>query len=114
MNNELSEQNAKEQVLKGWTKFQELILAESIKIIIPLVNEHKDEMGKNLWNHLFDTGDLAPISRNISRDERYFNKIFFGYSEISSSMRTLEDIEVYINSFPYRNKKIIKLRNYET
>jgi hypothetical protein len=26
-------------------------------------------------------------------------------------MRTLEDIEVYINNFPYRNKKITKLRN---
>lgn len=111
MNNELSKQNANKQALNGWNKFQELILAESIRIIVPLVNEHKDEMGKNLWNHLFDTGDLTPISRNISRDEYYFWKIFSGYSEISSSLRTLEDIEVYINSFPYRNKKITKLRN---
>ena len=68
-------------------------------------------MGKNLWNHLFDTGDLTPISRNISRDEQYFNKIFTGCSEISSSMCTLEDIEVYINSFPYKNKRITKRRN---
>jgi hypothetical protein len=78
MKHKSSEQNAKEQVLNGWTKFQELILAESIKIIMPLVNEHKDEIGKNLWDHLFDTGDLTPITRNISRDERYFNKFFFG------------------------------------
>lgn len=111
MNNELSEQNAKEQVLKGWTKFQELILKESTKVIIPLIDDYKDELAEVLWNHLFDTGESTSISRNISRDERYINKTFFGYSEISSSMRTLEDIEVYINSFPYRNKKIIKLRN---
>lgn len=68
-------------------------------------------MGKNLWNHLFDTGDLTSISRNISRDEYYFWKIIGGYSEISSSLRTLEDIEIYITSFPYRNKRITKLRN---
>lgn len=76
-----------------------------------MVNEHRGEMGKNLWSHLFDTGDFTPISRNISRDEQYFNKIFNGYSETTSSMRTLKDIEVYINSFPYRKKSITKLQN---
>lgn len=111
MNKELSKQKVVDPVLNGWNKFQELVLTESTRIIIPLVNEHRSEMGKNLWNHLFDTGDLTPISRNISRDEQYFNKIFNGYSEISSSIHTLEDIEVYINSFPYRNKRITKLRN---
>lgn len=81
-----------------------MILKESTKVIIPLIDDYKDELTEVLWNHLFDTGESTSISRNISRDEYYFWKIIGGYSEISSSLRTLEDIEIYITSVRRRMK----------
>ena len=96
----------------GWDKLQFLIIKEAQHIIKPGVDENWDDFGKAIHNTLFDTGGPTIIQKNVKRRDLYFGKIFKGFIEIDSSLRTLTDIEIYIASFPYHNKTITKPRHF--
>jgi len=68
-------------------------------------------MAEAFLNRLFATGGPTSVVRNLTPGEVFFGKIFSGYHEIESAMETLEDIEVYLRSFPYRNSRITKARH---
>lgn len=103
--------NKSEAVLEGWDKFQFLITEEAQRVILPAFDESNSEIGEALWNTLFDTGGPTVTSQKPSNKELFFGKIFQGFLEIDSSVRTLNDIEIYIATFPYRNKPITKPRH---
>jgi len=100
-----------EIIFEDWDKLQFLMTEEAQRIIKPGVDENWDDVGKAMRNTLFDTGSPTIIEKKAKRNELYFGKIFKGFLEIDSSIRTLKDIEIYIASFPYHNKTITKPRH---
>ena len=94
-----------------WERFQKNMLKEAQIVLGRDHEKHKEELGKATWNHLFDTGGPTRLKGKRRKDEMHFGKVFYGYIEIDASVKTLRDIEVYISSFPYRNKNITKPRH---
>jgi hypothetical protein len=80
-------------------------------MLTPIVEEHFSELGDATWNHLFDLKGPTVIKRDIDAYELRIGKLFRGFMEIDSCIRTLHDIAVYIGSFPYRNRAITRPRH---
>ncbi len=97
--------------MDDWEKFYKNILEEAQLVIGRDFEKNKNELGEASWNQLFDTGGPTTITKKSRKDDLYFGKIFHGFIEIDSSIRTLRDIEIYISSFPYKNKTITKPRH---
>ena len=94
-----------------WETLQASMLREAQVVMGRDLEKHKEELGEVSRNQLFDTGGPTSLQKKRGKDDIYFGKIFFGFIEIDSSVRTLSDIEVYISGFPYRNKNITKPRH---
>jgi hypothetical protein len=97
--------------MTDYEKFQTCIINAAQKILLPAIEECKDELGEAVWNDLFDIGEKRKVDRKLGHDEIFFGKIFCGFIEIDSSFRTLRDIEVYVGSFPYRSATITRSRH---
>jgi hypothetical protein len=98
-------------VLEGWDKLNFLIIEEGKRLMLPSFDEKKKELGEAIWNTLFDTGGPTVIGQKPSNKMLFSGKIFQGFFEIQSSVSTLDDIEIYISTFPYRNKPITRPRH---
>lgn len=48
--------------------------------------------------------------RALSRDETFMSLLMNTVAEVRSSLQTLEDVSMFLNSFPYRSKKITQER----
>lgn len=97
--------------MTDWETFQRNMLGEAQVVIGRDIEKHKEELGDVSWNHLFDTGGPTKLQQKGRKDDVHFRKIFYGFIEIDASVRTLRDIEIYVSSFPYRNKNITKPRH---
>ena len=96
--------------MKGWGKFKKLMMDTATEIMTPSFENYSKELGEALMNSLLDTNGPTVINRPLTKKEIYFGKIYFGFNEIFSSVQALKDIEVYISTFPYKNKNITKPR----
>ena len=99
------------QAMTGWEEFRRLILGEVTRMLKPIVEEHLSELGEATWNHLFELEGPTVIEHDRDANELRIGKLFRGFIEIDSCIRTLHDIAVYIGSFPYRNRAITRPRH---
>ena len=95
--------NGLEKLHKGLTK-------EFSRSYVPIVKEHKKELGQSILNSLFDDPGPKHIYRVPAPKEIYLKRIFDGFLEIHSSYQALTDIEIYINRFPFSATSVTKPR----
>jgi hypothetical protein len=96
--------------MSGLSKFQKAILEAAKQHWMPLVEEHKEEFGEAIKNHLFDLNGPRHLTRHQSSREQYFARIFRGFTEISTSLETLDDIAFYVRRFPFEGTRITRER----
>jgi hypothetical protein len=90
----------------GFVKFTHAMLETTKKQLVP-DPEEVAALGKAIRNHLFDFGRAKQIrSRPFTMKEVYFNKIFFGFTEIYDSIEMLKDILFLVGEFPYSYTRI--------
>lgn len=93
-----------------WASFASHLADEASRRIRADGLEPTDEVNEAFKNHLLGLEGPTTISRPLSRDSQYFGKVFYGFLEIETCKERLEDIEIYIGSSPYRNKRLSKIR----
>lgn len=96
--------------MKGWKEFEKLMLDAAQEVIKPSFENYGKELGEVLLNRLYNIKGPTVVDRTLNKKEIFFGKLFRGFTEIFKSIEALKDIEIYIGTFPYRNKKITKLR----
>jgi hypothetical protein len=96
--------------MDNFDKFQSYLLKEIRVITEPMVKQHMQELGEAIWNDMFNLKGKKVLDRKLSEKEVFLSKVFYGYIEISDSYANLNDIEVYIGRFPYRNTSVSKER----
>lgn len=96
--------------MSGLPKFQKAILGAAKQHWMPLVEEHREEFGETIKNHLFDLNGSRHLTRHQSAREQYFARIFRGFTEISTSLDTLDDIAFYVRRFPFEGTRITRER----
>jgi hypothetical protein len=96
--------------MKGWQNFTKLMLEAAKEIMEPSFKNHSEELGETLLNRLHNTKGPTVIDRPLNKNEKFFGRIFQGFNELFKSFEALKDIEIYIASFPYKNKNINKIR----
>ncbi len=91
-------------------KYFELVMDETAAHMT-VDNEQSKELGKAVRNLILDTGGPTTISKAVSSREDIFvaNKIFRPMSEIIKTIEAIENISVYIKTFPYRKYQISNL-----
>jgi hypothetical protein len=90
-------------------KFQSYLLKEIRVITEPMAKQHMQELGETIWNDILNLKGKKVLDRKPSEKEVFLVKVFYGYIEISDSYESLNDIEVYIGRFPYKNTNISKV-----
>ena len=96
---------------RTWDDFVQFFMSEArvqIARIDPVGNKEFTEV---LNNQIFDDPGPRTLQRTLTRDEAYFQRIQYGFSEIETCIERLKDIETYIGSFPYRSEKLNKIRH---
>ena len=73
----------------------------------------KSEYGTAMYNLMFDEKGSRSVHTNSSPYERFLLSIWQGFIEITNSYQNLNDIPYYINSFPYKSKKLSKVRTFK-
>lgn len=96
--------------MKGLEKFQKAMLKAAHKNYMPVIEKHHDELAETLKNDIFKLDGPRQIARTATSREESFGKAFRGFLEISKSLETLDDIEFYINRFPFQGTRISRER----
>lgn len=96
--------------MAGYERFQRIMLAVATNHIGRGIQPHEREFQEVFWNHLLDRAGTHVLERKLAADERFFTKIWQGFLEISGSLKTLQDVEVYIRRFPYSKTSITRHR----
>ena len=99
-----------EAQMSGLFKFQKAILAAAQQHWMPLVDEHREELGETIKNHIFDLHGPRHLPRRLNAREQYFSRIFYGFTEIFTSLDTLDDIAFYVRRFPFEGTRITRER----
>jgi hypothetical protein len=90
-------------------KFQSYLLGEVRATILPIAEQHKEELGETIWNDLLDLKGKKVIDRKLSKKEIFLRELVHGYVEICDSYKSLKDIQIYIGRFPYRKAGISRV-----
>lgn len=70
-----------------------------------------EELGKVLYNDLFDLDGPKKMSASPSSKTKFVANILFSpFSEILDSLESINSIYIFIRSFPYKSKKISRVR----
>ncbi len=94
--------------VKGFQKYERLVLNYVSGILVSIESDNYPTLKKNMQRRL--VGD-SPLEYYDAPRDPVLHVVFKGYCEIAESLQRLEDIEIYIGSFPYRNKSLSKLRS---
>ncbi|MCH8171531.1 MAG: hypothetical protein IIB07_10460 [Bacteroidetes bacterium] len=71
--------------------------------------EEEKVISQKMWDEFIGIENKSRINRKYSTKELFAsNSLFKPFSEIIKSYQSLENIKIYIGSFPYKNKKIKK------
>jgi hypothetical protein len=88
-------------------KYLEIIFEVTKKIIIPILNEDKKELGKSLMNSIVSGVASTSGDRKTSPKEYFIaNKLFRPLIEIINTVDAIENIAIYMRSFPYKRQGI--------
>ena len=90
-------------------KFQSYILREVRATVLPIAEQHMEELGETIWNDLLNLKGKKVIDRNLSKKEIFLRELVYGYFEINDSYQSLKDIQIYIGRFPYRKAGISQI-----
>jgi hypothetical protein len=97
--------------MAGYDSFQHTMLTVATNNISRGIKSHASEFEEVLWNHLLDRAGPRVLDKKLTINEQFFAKIWHGFLEICSSLKTLQDIEVYIRRFPYAKTPITRPRH---
>ncbi len=90
-------------------KYFELVMGE-MKADMTLDKKSKRELGKAVLNTIFDTGGATKISKRPTKKSLFVaNKIFRPMSEIMKTIEAIENVSIYIRTFPYKKYQISSL-----
>jgi hypothetical protein len=85
----------------------ELVMNEVRRAILPL----DEEFGKATMNFVLQSGGPTEVSKKLSRKDKFVgDKIFRPMSEIIEALWAIEEIAIYVKSFPYRKQGISPMR----
>lgn len=94
---------------KNTLKYIDMVFDESKKHYDLNNIKTKKQLGKAFWNIILDKNDPRKVSKKPNKKRSFFaNKIFRPLSEILKSLEVIENISVYIRSFPYKRQGISK------
>lgn len=97
--------------MEGFDKFQHGILETLKGYIVPLMEgDQRVDFGRAMKNHLLDLDGPKEVKGKLTGRETFVYKLFYGYTEIASSLDTLDDIAVFIGRFPFKGTRITKER----
>jgi hypothetical protein len=97
--------------MEGFEKFSVTMVEATAKAAEPHSKDEWKELAQIMQNHLLDLDGPTVLRQNLSNDERFLQKIFYRFIEISDSYERLLDIETYLTKFPYGNSRITKTRH---
>lgn len=92
--------------MAGFNRFQKAMLEAATQHFKLLMEQHRDELGETIKNHLFDLDGPRQLNRRLGARDQYFGKLFRGFLEISKCLETLDDIHFYIRRFPFTGTRI--------
>jgi hypothetical protein len=96
-------------LVNAFDKYQNDLLSAVSNALIPALKESRDA-GVALWNKLLDTGGPATVKQKPTSSERFLGELLTSFNEIACSYETLQDIEIYISSFPFNRSRTTPLR----
>ncbi len=97
--------------MDGFDKFQHGILEIAKVYILPLVEgDQKADFGQAFKNHLLDLDGPKEVKTKRTGRKTFALKLFYGFTEIASSLETLDDIAVFVGRFPFQRTRITKER----
>jgi len=98
---------------KNINRYTALMINNSVSKLNKEVNKNSKELNKIYKNVLLDRKGPRALSGYKLDKEEYFiaNKLFRPYMEIMNSFESIQNIPIYISSFPFTSKGISK-NNY--
>ena len=88
--------------MAGLEAFRGAILKAAQPIALGLMEREGEEYNEAFRNHLFDLNGPRETKASFSREELLILRLLRGFSEISDTYDSLEDIELYVRRFPFR------------
>ena len=97
--------------MQNYKTYIDIIFKETNKDIDWSDKGKMDELGKVIYNYIFEINGPKKISKKPS-DKSIFlwNVLFRPLGEIIESFETIKNISLFINSFPYKTSKISKVK----
>ena len=87
-----------------------MVIAASKKVVLPRANDKNDEFGKSLKNIVLGVEDKSKEEKKFSPYEHFIsNKLFRPFNEISCSVESIENISIYVKTFPYSRYGVSKV-----
>ncbi len=93
--------------------FFEMVMDVTRDIILPIIKDDRGNFGKSLQKTILGFEEQPKIESNPS-PYNYFvaNKLFRPFSEIASSIESIENIPIYVRTFPYTRQGVSKINNF--
>lgn len=84
-----------------------MILGVAQRMIEPILENNKKELGKSLMDSILGANISPSVNPKISPKEYFIaNKLFRPLSEIINTIEAIENIAIYARSFPYKRQGI--------
>jgi hypothetical protein len=96
--------------IQGLERFQKDFAEVASKVINTIMENHKSEFEEVFINHFLDFDGPTEVARDMSKDEKFFSKAFYGFGEITKSYDCINDACIYIRRFPYNDTNISRVR----
>lgn len=96
--------------MDGVERFQKALIKAGKPYILSPIKKDIKGFTEVFRNYLLDLDGPTELSRKHTGREIHFRKLFDGFTEITSSLDTLEDIAFFIGRFPYQNSRISRER----
>lgn len=92
------------------SEYFELVMNEMSATLTLDDEEDRQKMGKAIMNEVLQSGGPTKVKRKIKRRDRFIaNKIFRPLGEILNAAWAIENIAVYMRSFPYKKQGVSQL-----
>lgn len=89
--------------------FANVIFLLSQKYILEFKKEKEDEFAEVMGNIFFDRdGPKVMEKTKLGKEDELLSKLFKTFSEIAASYESMQNIPIYINSFPFKKSGITK------
>lgn len=96
--------------MDGLKKYQVALMETIQPVLERITEEQREEMEKVYRNHLFDLEGLKRANSDISEEDGFKSRIFFGFTEINETYEVLKDIEAYIRNTSHEEGEVSSVR----